>query len=77
MSMTDRHDELGDDENRPEPPELKRARELHEAYHARFGEWAPRFGVPYTTEEEELDAIEQALKTGQQIKDQTPPGCVS
>jgi len=71
MSMTDR---LDDDDDRPESPELKRARELHEAYHARFGEWAPTFGVPYRTEEEELAAVEQALKTGQQIMLDLPPG---
>jgi hypothetical protein len=66
-----------DDEERPEPAELKRVRELHQAYRDRFGEWAPRFGVPYTNEAEELEAIEQALKTGRPIEDQTPPGCVS
>jgi len=68
---------LHDDEERPESIEMKRARELHEAYYARFGEWAPGFGVPYTTYEEELKAIEQALKSGEPIKDQTPPGSES
>lgn len=75
--MTNLIDRLEDDENRPEPPELKRARDLHETYRARFGEWAPKFGVPYATDDEELEAVERALKTGQRIKDQTPPGCVS
>ena len=43
---------------------MKRARELHEAYHARFGEWPPKFGVSYRGELEELTAIEQVAKTG-------------
>jgi hypothetical protein len=66
-----------EDDEGPEPSELKRPRELHEAYHARFGEWAPTFGVPYKEKGDELNAIEQALMTGRPIKDQTPPGCVS
>lgn len=61
----------------PEPVEERRARELHEAYHERFGEWAPSFGVSYGSEAEELDAIEQAVKTGRPIEAQTPPGCES
>jgi len=64
-------------EDEEESPEMKRARELHEAYHRRFGEWAPSFGVVYASEADELDAIERAIKTGQPIEDQTPPGCVS
>jgi hypothetical protein len=56
---------------------MKRARQLHEAYHQRFAEWAPKFGVAYEDEDDELRAIEQALRTGQRIRDETPPGCVS
>jgi len=73
--VTNLIDGLEDDEDRPEPPELKRARELHEAYRARFGEWVPKFGVPYTTDDEELEAIEEALKTGVPIRENIPPGC--
>ena len=68
---------LPEDDDGPEPPEIQRARELHEAYRRKFGEYAPRFGVPYDDEAGELEAIEQALRTGQPIKDETPPGCVS
>ena len=75
--MTEHAHMIEDDDGNmvPEPPEMKRARELHEAYHARFGEWAPCFGVVYEDEAEELDAIERAIKTGQPIVLDLPPGC--
>ncbi len=75
--MTEDQSVPEDDEDRSESPEQKRVRELHEAYHARFGEWAPVFGVFYEDEDDMLRKIEEAVKTGRAIEDQTPPGCVS
>lgn len=61
------------DPERPnEPPEWKRAREIHEAYQKQFGEQPPIFGQP---NDDLLDRMVQAMKTGRKIREQLPPGC--
>jgi hypothetical protein len=63
-----------DNEDREEPEWLKEEHELYEAYERTFGEPAPMFMI---LQHDPIAQVRQALKTGQPIRDQTPPGCVS
>lgn len=59
----------------PEPPHVKRERELYERYYRKFKEHPPSFGLPPESDQARLARIEQAIKTGQSIVENIPPGC--
>ena len=58
----------------PEPPHLKRERELYEEYFRKFKDYPPSFGMPEESDQARLARIKKAIKTGQPIEMQIPPG---
>lgn len=79
QSLLEDEDDNNDEDGNPIPPhiiaEQKHTEELFSAYQRKFGEGPPMFSMP-PDRGEQLDMIENALKTGQPIHFECPPDCV-
>lgn len=62
---------IDEDPDAVESAQDKKARELHEAYRQKFGEWPPMFVIGPNP----LERIQEALRTGEPILEDLPPGC--
>jgi hypothetical protein len=68
-AVTD-HQPFFDERDVPEPPDLAERRRLFEEYERRFGEKVPLMMIKF----DEVQEIREALRTGQPIDSDLPPG---